>query len=50
MTAASDYHAARPAFQSMNEPSAEYVGLATMHYADQVYVQIVQFGGGGSVR
>jgi hypothetical protein len=22
MTAASDYHAARPAFQSMNEPSA----------------------------
>ena len=24
MTAASDYHAARPAFQSMNEPSAEY--------------------------
>jgi hypothetical protein len=24
MTAASDYHAARPAFQSINEPSADY--------------------------
>jgi hypothetical protein len=25
MAAASDYHAARQAFQSMNEPSAEYL-------------------------
>ena len=27
MTTASDYHVARPAFQSMNEPSADLVRL-----------------------
>jgi hypothetical protein len=30
MAAASDYHAARPAFHSMNEPSAEYLLPSTI--------------------